>query len=135
MTIQTVINNKTSMILCTDIRQTIDDFKSYIGVKKIFDIRKDSPYGIMINGLMEFEEVPLETLVGEFKEDLTEFDDIRKIKKELITFLSENTPHTSTDDYLTGVLESFKIRFIDSIQEDGFKYTIDNKSFRPIQIL
>lgn len=132
MTIQTVINNKTSMILCTDIRQTIDDFKSYIGVKKIFDIRENTPYGIMINGLMEFEGVPLETLIGEFKQNLKEFDDIKKIKRELIGFISENTPHTSTDDYLTEVLESFKIRLIESIKEDGFKYTIDNNSFRLI---
>ena len=129
MTIQTVINNKNSMILCTDIRQTIDDYKSYIGVKKIFEIKENTPYGIMINGLMEFEGVPLETLIGEFKQNLNEFDDIKKIKKELITFLSESTPHTSTDDYLTEVLEPFKIRLNESIEEDGFKYAIDNKSF------
>ena len=129
MTIQTVINNKNSMILCTDIRQTIDDYKSYIGVKKIFEIKENTPYGIMINGLMEFEGVPLETLIGEFKQNLNEFDDIKKIKNRLITFLGESTPHTSTDDYLTEVLEPFKIRLNESIEEDGFKYAIDNKSF------
>ena len=128
MTIQTVMNNKNSMILCTDIRQTIEDFKSYTGVKKIFDLKENEPYEIMINGLIEFESVPLETLIGEFKQNMGEFNDIGKIKEEFINFLSKNTPHTPTD-YLTEVLESFKIRLYESIQEDGFKYTIDNKSF------
>ena len=132
MTIQTVIINKNSMILCTDIRQTIEDFKSYAGFKKIFDIKENEPYGIMINGLMEFEGIPLETLIGEFKQNLNECDEIKKIKDEFLDFLSKNTPHTPIDKYLTEVLESFKIRLIELIQDNGFKQTIDNSSFKMI---
>ena len=132
MTIQTVISNKNSMILCADTRQTVDDFKSYARVKKIFEIKENMPYGIMINGAMEFEGIPLETLIGEFKQNLKEFNDIKKIKDELINFLSKNTPNTPTDKYLTEFLESFKIRLSESIRENGFKYVIYTSPFKLI---
>ncbi len=132
MTIQSVINNKHSMVLCTDLRQTVDEYKSYVGIEKIFDINENVPYGIMINGLMEFEEIPLETLIGEFKQNLKETDDIKKIKDNLIDFIGKNTPHTTIDEYLTEVLEAFKIKLSESIEENGFKYVIDNNSFKLI---
>lgn len=129
MTIQAVISNKNSMILCTDTRQTIDDYKSYEGVKKIFSIKENLPYGIMINGRMEFQGIPLETLIGEFKHSINEIHDIKKLKSQFINFLSRNTPHTSVDEYLSEVLESFKIRLSQSIQENGFKYAINTAPF------
>ena len=89
MTIQAIIYNKGSMILCTDLRQTVEEFKSYVGVKKIFKLKKSEPVGIMFNGLMDFEGVPIETLIGEFKEKFIEFasgelEKIGIIKKENI---------------------------------------------------
>lgn len=54
MTIQSVITHKGSLILSTDLRATIDKFKSYVGVKKIFEVKENFQAGIMINGLMDF---------------------------------------------------------------------------------
>lgn len=132
MTIQAIISNKTSMILCTDLQQTIDEYKSYIGVKKIFEIKKNKPLGIMINGFMDFEGVPLETLISEFKEKLGKTNNPKKIKEEFILFLSNSTPYTPIEDYLSPVLESFKNNLAECFEENGFLYTINTQSFRTI---
>ena len=132
MTIQTVIYNKGSMILCTDLRQTVEEFKSYVGVKKIFELKKSEPVGIMFNGLMDFEGVPIETLIGEFKENFMEFEDIKTTKKEFLKFLKNHTPHTPIDEYLPEILVPFKDRLLDLIEENGFKNAINSKTFKEI---
>ena len=132
MTIQAVINNRGSMILCTDLRQTIEEFKSYVGVKKIFELKDEKPYGIMINGAMDFEGVPLETLIGEFKRHLKELDDAEKIKEDLIDFLGKNTPHTSSAEYLSQLIPSFKARMQKLIMEDGFRYAVNDQTTQEI---
>lgn len=40
MTIQCMIINKSSLILSSDLTVTMDDYKSYYGVKKVFEIEK-----------------------------------------------------------------------------------------------
>lgn len=62
-----MIINKSSLILASDLAVTMDEYKSYIGIKKVFELNSDFPIGFMINGLMDFEKIPLETLIGEFK--------------------------------------------------------------------
>ncbi len=132
MTIQSVIYNKGSMILCTDLRQTVEEFKSYVGVKKIFEIKKNQPVAIMFNGLMDFEGVPIETLIGEFKENFRKFEDIKTTKKEFLKFLKNHTPHTPIEEYLPVILVPFKDRLYDLIEEDGFKNAINSKPFKEI---
>lgn len=132
MTIQAVIYNKGSMILCTDLRQTVEEYKSYVGVKKIFEIKENKPLGIMFNGLMDFEGIPIETLIGEFKENFKEFEDIKTTKKEFLEFLKDNTPHTSINEYLPRILVPFKDRLRNLIEENGFKNTISSKSYKEV---
>ena len=120
------------MILCTDLRQTVEEFKSYVGVKKIFELKETEPVGIMFNGLMDFEGVPIETLIGEFKENFMEFEDIETTKKEFLKFLKNHTPHTPIDEYLPEILVPFKDRLLDLIEEDGFKNAINSKSFKEV---
>lgn len=132
MTIQSAVYNKGSLILCSDLRQTVEEYKSYIGVKKIFEMNETHPIGIMINGLMDFQNIPLETLIGEFRKNITDFSDIRKIQEEFINFLHKNTSMTSAEEYLYPVLESFKIRMMDSIDEVGFENTIDSRKLQKI---
>jgi len=73
------MSNKGSLILASDLAVTMEDYKSYVGVKKIFEF-KDFPAGIMINGLMDFENIPLETLICEFINKYKDFESIEKLK-------------------------------------------------------
>ena len=52
------------------------------------------PVGIMINGLVDFENIPLETLIGEFSNEIKNFENIEKIKNDFIKFLSKNIGDT-----------------------------------------
>ena len=102
MTIQSVMSNKGSLILASDLAVTMEDYKSYVGVKKIFEF-KDFPAGIMINGLMDFENIPLETLICEFINKYKDFESIEKLKNDFIEYISKNTNHTSIDNYITSI--------------------------------
>lgn len=132
MTIQTVIINRGSLILASDLRATIDEYKSYVGVKKIFDIKPEFPAGIMINGLMDFEKVPLETLIGEFKKQIKDFKSIGEIRDRFLSFLSKNTGHTHFEEYIKDIIDSFKDRLCSSIDEIGFEKTICTKTTEDI---
>lgn len=90
------------------------------------------PVGIMINGLVDFENIPLETLIGEFSNEIKNFENIEKIKNDFIKFLSKNTPFTSSEEYIKSLLKPFKKRLNDLIDEDGFERAINNKSSKKI---
>jgi hypothetical protein len=132
MTIQAVILNKGSLILASDMAITMDVYKSYTGVKKIFEINENVPMGIMINGLMDFEKVPIETLIGEFKSQVKGFRSVEKVKDDFLKFLSKNTPYTFRDDYLAKILIKFKDRLCYEILDDGFDEAISNKPSKEI---
>lgn len=127
MTIQTVIINSGTIILASDLRATIDESKSYVGVRKIFELDNDIPIGIMINGLMDFEKIPMETLIGEFNEINKNYTNIKDLRDDFIDFLSKNSNFTPMEDYLKELLNSFKIRLTESIDEYGFENVLENK--------
>lgn len=128
MTIQSVIFNKRSLILASDLAVTTDEYKSYIGVKKIFEIDKNTPMGIMIKGAMEFENIPLETLIGEFKKEILDFETVENIKNDLLNYLSKKTDYTTLDEYLKPLLELFKNGLSESIHSQGF----EDKYIKPL---
>ena len=86
----------------------------------------------MINGLMDFEGIPLETLISEFKSEIDEFTSVEKIKKDFIAFLSKNTSYTTSEEYLKWVLATFKTRLHNLIEEDGFKTAVNSKLTKEI---
>lgn len=132
MTIQTTIINSGTIILASDLRATIDESKSYVGVRKIFELDNDIPIGIMINGLMDFEKIPMETLIGEFNERNKNYTNVKDIRDDFIDFLSKNTNCTPIDEYLKEVLNSFKIRLTETIDEYGFENVLETKISSPI---
>lgn len=111
MTSEVVILTKRFGILAADRQQTMADGKTYGGIKKIFELSKLHSAGIMINCNPDFEEVPIETLISEFKlkTDFRRIGTIEGIKNELINFLAENTENSSTDEYLEKTLKSLKM--------------------------
>lgn len=86
----------------------------------------------MFNGLMDFEGVPMETLIGEFKENIQEFEDIKTTQKEFLKFLKDNTPHTPITEYLPEILLPFKDRLYNLIEEDGFKNAVNSKPLKEV---
>lgn len=67
MTSQAMILNKRNAIFVSDRQQTMADGKTYGGIQKIFEVSEIHSSAVMINGNPDFESVPMETLIGEFK--------------------------------------------------------------------
>lgn len=89
---------------------------------------------MMINGNMEFENIPLETIINEFirKTDFEKLKTIEKIKKEFVKFINGYAPTSSAEDYLSFVIERFKEIIKFEIEEKGFDKFIKIKQRKEI---
>ena len=102
MTAEVLIMRQNGIIFAADKAVTTPNDKSYTTSKKIFNLDKDFPVTIMINGHVDFEGVFIGDLIGEFKKenDFKEIGDIEKIKNRFIEFLEKNTKYTSKEEYI-----------------------------------
>ena len=134
MTSQATILTKRNCIFVSDRQQTMVDGKTYGGIQKIFEVSKIHSSAMMINGNADFENVPIETLISEFrfKTNFRKIGTIKGIKDEFINFLSKNTDHSSTDEFLEKTLTSFKENLILEIEEEGFDNVISGKQRKKI---
>lgn len=111
------------------------DGKKYDGIKKIFKISDTHPAGIMINGNMEFEKIPIENLIKEFKQNnnFKELKTIDDIKNALIKTLKENSSKSTLEEYLTPLLDEFKSNLVNDIHNNGFENALSSKKRSPIK--
>ena len=82
MTAEVLIMRQNGIIFAADKAVTTPNDKSYTTSKKIFNLDKDFPVTMMINGHVDFE------------------GDIEKIKNRFIEFLEKNTKYTSKEEYI-----------------------------------
>ncbi len=110
MTSEVVIMNKNAIVMAADSAVTVGGTKTYNGVNKLFMLSNSPPMGIMIFGSADFENIPMETLIKEFKRktDFKKCNDIEMIKDEFLKFLSENTPKTDMKNKIETTLPLFK---------------------------
>lgn len=103
--------------------------KKYDGVKKIFKISDRHPAGIMINGNMEFENIPIENLLEDFRQnsDFNELKTIGNIETALIETLKENTTKSTLRQYLSPILDEFKFNLMHEIHNNGFENALSSK--------
>ena len=131
MTSQGMIFNKRNLILVSDRQETMPDGKTYEGMGKIFELSPFHSAAIMVNGYADFENIPIETLIGEFKikTDFRKIKTIEEIKNRFLTFLSNNT---SPNHGIEELLENFKKELIFKIHENGFDEVIEVKSKKSV---
>lgn len=134
MTVQCAIINQRSTIFASDTGVTTPDGKKYDGVQKIFKLSDTHPAKMMINGNMEFENIPLETIINEFtvKCRLKDLKTIEEIKNEFITFLHDYTPCSSSNEYISFTVNRFKDMIMIEIEEYGFDKVISTKNRKEI---
>lgn len=118
---------KEGITLASDMAMTTPENKSYNYGNKIFKLTNDFPIGIMMNGNVDFEDIPLETLIGEFAKtiDFKKIKTVEHIKYAFIEYLSANTNHTSCDEYLKEILSNFRNELVEEINEYGFDETLN----------
>lgn len=110
MTSEVVIMNKNAIVMAADSAVTVGGTKTYNGVNKLFMLSNSPPMGIMIFGSADFENIPMETLIKEFKRkiDFKKNNNIELIKEEFLKFLTENTPKTDIEHEIEITLPLFK---------------------------
>jgi len=113
MTSEMVIMNKEAVALAADSAMTMYGGKKiYNSGNKLFALSKFHPVGIMIYGNASFMNIPLETIIKLFREDIfnNKFDKLEQYAEKFIEFLDKNVIGVSEKEqikYLEGMLGVF----------------------------
>ena len=134
MTVQCAILNPRCVIFASDSGITTPDGKKYDGVQKIFKISDIHPAKIMINGNMEFENIPITTIINEFKKktDFNKLKTIEDIKDSFLSFTRNYSPTSDFEEYLSYIVDDFKETIFLEIEEYGFNKVISTKQRKEI---
>lgn len=89
MTAEILIVNKSAIALAADSAVTVGNIKTYEGVNKLFMLCNNPPMGIMIYGNAEFLDIPMETLIKEYREIIkeNEYSNVETIISEFLKYL------------------------------------------------
>lgn len=119
MTAEVAIMNKLGMALAADSAATIssenpslNDHKIYNSANKLFTLSKYHPVGVMIFNASDFMGVPWELLIKMYRQHLgkTKFDTLREYADNLFTFLQNNWPdHTSDEFYVKTTVSELSV--------------------------
>lgn len=109
MTSEIVIMNRNAIAMAADSAVTFGNKKTYNGVNKLFMLSNNPPMGIMIFGSADFKNIPLETLIKEYrkKTNFKQLKNISNIKENFLKYLVNVTPISNKDDILKNI-ELFK---------------------------
>lgn len=88
----------------------------------------------MINGNMEFENIPIITIINEFKNktDFSKLNTIEEIKDLLLSFVHNYSPTSDFEEYLSYIVDDFKDTLSLEIEEEGFDKMISTKKRKDI---
>lgn len=154
MTAEILIMNKSAIALAADSAVTVNNKITYEGVNKLFMLSNNPPMGIMIYGNADFMDIPMETLIKEYRKnaDFKKNNSVKKIMPDFLNFITEygNKYITVKDDFLDDSYETFKdvmfLRFLRSknsaieelkliasnIDDEFFKIFTDNNFFNKV---
>ena len=110
MTTEIIIANKNSIIMAADSVVTIENKKTYDSAEKLFFLSNEPPLGMTIFGSANFEGVPMETLIKEFRKEYNfkKNPDIIKIKDAFLKFMAKNTIKTDIKELISEKMKKFK---------------------------
>lgn len=128
MTSEILILTPSAVTLAADSAVTVGNRKTYNGANKLFMLSNNPPMGIMTYNLANFSNIPLETIIKEFRieikdEDLTTVEEFMDRFKEFLGKLINNSLHScSFEDKLIKFISLFKNQF--NINETQFESII-----------
>lgn len=132
MTSEILILTPSAVALAADSAVTIGNRKTYNGVNKLFMLSNDPPMGIMTYNLSNFSNIPLETIIKEFRaeiktEDLTTVIEFMDKFIEFLDELVKNELYTySFEDRVMEFIAPFNSNQMPFIDEVTFEKIIKN---------
>jgi len=99
----------TKIVLSADSAATLENRVS-TGFDKLFELSNDPPLVIMIYNSSDFNNIPLENIISEFKKtcNFKTMNTVLKVKKEFLKFIHNNFNHETMEDYIELKLSKFK---------------------------
>lgn len=131
MTSEILILTPSAVALAADSAVTIGNRKTYNGVNKLFMLSNDPPMGIMTYSSAQFSNIPLETIIKEFRsdiknEDLSTVEEFRDRFKEFLGRLINNPLYScSFEEKLINFITPLKSGQV-NINETQFEKIIRN---------
>jgi hypothetical protein len=93
MTAEVAILNKSAVALAADSAVTIsagsDQQKTYDSADKLFELSLCDPIGVMVNGDMNFMQIPIAVLVKKYRDDCPKFDRVTSAAEAFLRYLAE----------------------------------------------
>lgn len=127
MTSEILILTPSAVALAADSAVTIGNRKTYNGVNKLFMLSNNPPMGIMTYNLSNFSNVPLETIIKEFrryiKKEEFELNTVKEFRNKFKEFLE----NLVCDDLYTCSFEDKVNEFIKPLKEN--QENIDKNDF------
>ena len=138
MTSEILILTPSAVALAADSAVTVGNKKTYNGVNKLFMLSNDPPMGIMTYNLSHFSNVPLETIIKEFRleikdDKLNTVEEFKDKFREYLEKLIKDSLHSYSieeqlDDFIKQIkIESQHMEY--SIFESIVKNVVSNVSF------
>lgn len=134
MTSEILIMTPSAIAMAADSVVTVNNNKTFEGVNKLFMLSNDPPFGIMTYNNANFFNIPIETIIKDFRNYLKdkEKDEIKKFPEHLEKYLTEiiekTTIHFPEKGFINIFFEEIEKRltnenkeiFIKSIQKELF---------------
>ncbi|MBR0271427.1 MAG: hypothetical protein IJQ68_05475 [Methanobrevibacter sp.] len=130
MTSEILILTPSAIALATDSAVTVGGRKTYNGVNKLFMLSNDPPMGIMTYNLANFSHMPLETIIKEFRHEITnDFKTVSDFKygfEEFLKKLLDNPEHTlSFHQILSKFVNEIK-KELENVSTSTFENIVNN---------
>ena len=107
MTAEIAILNKSAVALAADSAVTIsagsDQQKIYDSADKLFELSLIDPIGVMVNGDMNFMQIPIGVLIKKYRDGCSSFDRTTDAADAFLRYLAEwgtKAPTSVKDDYV-----------------------------------
>ena len=107
MTTEITILLKDKAITASDGAVTINNNKTWYGVKKTFTLSKNPPMNIMINGSPTINNFPLTLLIHEF-EKISKSTNIEDMTEEFLEYIGKTVPKTDVKNFIYDKIDEFK---------------------------
>ena len=115
MTSELLIMTPSAVVLAADSAVTVGNRKTYTGVNKLFMLVNNPSFGIMTYNLAAFLNIPIETLIKNFRESIKEnekLSNVEDFENEFQLFLKNilinHTISYSFEEKLDAFLNSIK---------------------------
>jgi hypothetical protein len=132
MTAEVAVLNKSAVALAADSAVTIsvgdEEKKTYDTADKLFELCRHNPIGIMVYNGLSFVEIPLQTIIKQFRSDCDEFNSVKDAADCFLGCLNKigvESPQRVKDDSVkqiySPVIEAVRVRFFSKFQDIVFK--------------